>query len=371
LKLTAKIRLNSDASQRKALLDTIEQANACCDWISEQAWERKVFAQFALHRLLYHAARERFPLSAQVVVRVFAKVADAYKLDKKTQRRFAKHGAISYDSRILSFKPETVSIWTTAGRLKIGYSSGERQKELLKSQQGESDLIYHRGKFYLASTCDVPDPSPSVVDDFLGIDLGVTNIATSSDGDNFSGSMVKSVRYRHRRLRTRLQKKQTRSAIRRLRQLSRKERRFATDVNHCISKQIVAIAKGTERGLAIEELTGIRERITADRKQRAVLHSWAFFQLRAFLTYKAALAGVPLIAVDPRNSSRECSECGYTDKKNRPNQSTFRCLSCGHTANADFNAAVNLQERGRAARQAAERSELCSVSHDLVTSRLL
>jgi putative transposase len=194
LKFTAKIRLNADADQRKALLETIEQANACCNWVSEYAWSRQVFRQFSLHKVLYYKAKELFPLSAQVVVHVFAKVADAYKQDKKTQRRFAQHGAIRYDSRILTFKPDRVSIWTTAGRLKIAYSAGERQKELLQSQHGESDLISHKGKFYIASTCDVPDPKPSMVDDFLGVDFGIQTIAATSDGKKLSGSKVNNIR---------------------------------------------------------------------------------------------------------------------------------------------------------------------------------
>jgi IS605 OrfB family transposase len=357
LKLTAKIRLNADADQRKALLETIEQANACCNWVSEYAWSHQIFPQFSLHKLLYYKAKELFPLSAQVVVHVFAKVADAYKLDKKTQRYFAEHGAISYDSRILTFKPDAVSIWTTDGRLKIPFSAGERQKELLKSQQGESDLIYHKGKFYIASTCDVPDPEPSMVEDFLGVDFGVKTIAATSDGKKLSGSKVNNIRYRHRSLRSKLQKKCSRSAKRKLKQLSGKESRFAADVNHVISKQIVAEAKGTQRGIAMEDLKGIHDRVTVRKKQRATLRSWSFSQLRSFVEYKAKMMGVPVVAIDPRNTSRECSACGHIDKRNRKTQDKFVCLGCGFSLHADINAAINI--RSRANRQVANRSELC------------
>jgi len=366
LKLTAKIRLNPSGHQKAALLDTLEKANACCNWISEGAWGRKVFGQFSMHKLFYAEARNRFPLSAQVVVRVIAKVADAYKLDRKSQRRFAKHGAIGYDSRILRYKADAVSIWTTNGRETISYSAGDRQRELLKSQQGESDLIYHRGKFYLAATCDIPDPDPATVDDFLGVDFGVKTIAATSDGKRMSGSMVNNVRFRHRRLRERLQRCGSRSAKRKLKRLSGKESRFATNVNHVISKQIVAEAKGTHRGIAIENLKGITERVTVRKKQRAVLRSWSFFQLRNFIQYKAILAGVIMEAIDPRNTSRECSECGHIAKENRRTQESFACIACGHAEHADINAARNI--RCRAIHKLANRSELCGVSHSLVTS---
>lgn len=345
VKLTAKFRLKANAEQSKLLLSTLETANECANWISQQAWDRKEFAAFRLQKIVYADARERFSLSAQVVIRLIAKVCDAYKKDKEVCRRFAKHGAISYDSRILSYGTDYVSIWTLDGREPIKYSAGERQKQLLKTQHGESDLIYHRGKWLLAATCDVTDPDPLDIDDYLGIDLGVVQISTDSDGQAFSGSMVNNVRYRHRKLRSNLQAAQSKSAKRHLKKLSGKEARFAANVNHCIAKQIVEKAKRTNRGIAIEDLKGIRARIRAKRPQRAVLHSWAFAQLGAFLRYKAALAGVPVVEVDPRNSSRECSKCAHTEKSNRPSQSEFRCRQCGYTTNADYNAAQNLRSR--------------------------
>jgi putative transposase len=348
LKLTAKVKLAPTHEQAKSLLYTLAKANECCDWISEQAWAAQAFNKYAIQKLLYHAARKRFDLSAQVVIRAISKVADSYKLDRKTLRTFQVTGAIAYDARILAWAmdEQTVSIWSVSGRLRIPFVAGERQLDLLDGQQGETDLIFRDGVFYLAATCEAAEPKPSA-DGFLGVDLGIAIIAADSDGKRYSGSEVKSVRHQQRRLRTKLQKKQTRSAKRRLKKLAGKEQRFARDVNHVISKQIVANAKDTGRGIAVEDLTGIRERITAGRKQRAVLHSWAFAQLAAFLVYKAALAGVLLVAVDPRNSSRECSACGSIDKRNRPNQSSFRCVACHHAAHADTNAAMVI--RGRAA----------------------
>jgi putative transposase len=353
LKITAKARLNPTAEQRQVLLRTLGVANACANWLSEEAWNRKVFAQFSLHKLLYYEARERFELSAQVVVRLFSKVADSYKLDRMCQRRFAKHGAISYDSRILSFKNESANIWTVEGRQRIPYSAGDRQKAQIRLQQGESDLIYHRGKFYLAATCNIDNPEPSEVDDFLGIDLGIVQIASESDGEQFSGSMTNNVRYRHRKLRKHLQAAQTKSAKRHLKKLAGKEFRFAQNINHSIAKTIVEKAKRTGRGIAIEKLTGIRERIRARKSQRTILHSWAFAQLGAFLKYKAIFAGVALVEVDPCNTSRECSQCGHIEKANRPSQSKFQCKSCGYTANADFNAALNLRSRAKVNRPIA------------------
>ncbi|NJN17861.1 MAG: IS200/IS605 family element transposase accessory protein TnpB [Oscillochloris sp.] len=131
----------------------------------------------------------------------------------------------------------------------------------------------------------------------------------------------------------------------------RKESRFQRDVNHCISKRLVQKARTARKALALEDLTTIRTRVTVRRAQRRARHSWAFRQLRSFLAYKAVQAGVVIVAVDPRNTSRTCAVCGHGAQANRVDQSHFRCLQCGHTAAADTNAAVNIA--ARAARQTA------------------
>ena len=192
-------------------------------------------------------------------------------------------------------------------------------------------------------------PEPLDVDGVLGIDLGVTNIASDSDGTHHSSRTLNHVRYRHRRLRTKLQKLGTKAARRRLQQLAGQERRFARDVNHTISKRIVATAKRTKRANALEDLKGIRTRVRARRPQRAQLHRWSFFQLRAFLAYKAQRDGIPVVLVHPRNTSRRCPACGHTATANRPNQATFRCVSCGGAGHADTIAAENIRVLGRAA----------------------
>ena len=349
MNLTAQLKLEPTAEQGAALSRTLAACNAACDYISGVAWESKTFRQFDLHRLCYRETRIRFGISAQAAVRCISKVADSYKLDRKARRTFRAMGSAAYDQRILSYDLEAgaVSIWSLSGRLRIPFVCGTHQRAMLANRKGETDLAFVRGKWYVLANCSTPNPKITVPDGFLGVDLGVAQIAADSDGNLYSGSEIKSVRHRQRRLRAKLQARQTRSAKRRLQKLSGKERRFAKHINHVISKQIVAAAERTGRGIAVEELTGIRDRIRATRKQRGVLHSWAFAQLRGFLEYKARLAGVSLIAVEPRNSSRECSACGHTEKRNRPDQSTFRCTACGLAMHADTNAARVIS--GRAA----------------------
>ena len=264
LRLTAQVKLQPTPEQYDLLRSTLQQANAACNTISQVAWSERAFRRVPLHKLVYHDMRDAYGLSAQVVVRCIGKVVEAYQLDRRTARTFRPDGAIAYDSRILSWNPQarSVSIWLLGGRQTIAFSAGERALALLQTQRGESDLCLVEGAFYLYATCAVETPTPQEVDTFLGVDLGVKNVAVDSDGEAYAppDAHVNTVRHRYRRLRAKLQAKGTKSAKRLLKKRRRKESRFARNTNHCISKRIVAKAQDSARGIALEALGGIRAR---------------------------------------------------------------------------------------------------------------
>ncbi|MFZ1830057.1 MAG: transposase, partial [Candidatus Competibacteraceae bacterium] len=189
------------------------------------------------------------------------------------------------------------------------------------------------------------DPDLLTPDGVLGVDLGIVNIATDSTGEPFSGKDVEAKREWYVKRRAILQKKGTKAAKRRLRKMSGRQRRFQKWVNHNVSRRIVSKAERSQSAISLEDLKHIRARAKANKEQRRRLHNWGFAELRGFIEYKARLSGVPVFVIDPRNTSRQCSVCGHIDKKNRPNQSVFRCVACGHEANADCNAALNIGSR--------------------------
>lgn len=349
MQLTVQVKLLASEQQAKLLKETLKSANAACDWISQRAWEKQVFAQLPLHKLVYYPCREAFPkLASQVVVRANAKVVDSYKLDCKVARKFRPLGSFPYDERLLSWNMEqgTVSLWSVNGRLKLPFICGERQQAMLQHERGQADLVFREGTFYLFVSVSLPETKQPKCEDWLGIDLGIANIAADSDGRTYGNAKkVSGLRERRFRQRKRLQSRCTRSAKRVLRRLSGRESRFVRQTNHEISKQIVAEAKRTGRGIALEDLTYIRARIRATKSQRRRLHSWAFADLQAKIAYKSRLIGVPVRFVDPRNSSRTCPSCGQIAKANRKTRDTFACISCGFTADADTNAARELSRR--------------------------
>jgi putative transposase len=343
--VTLKLRVTEESAA--ALVDTFDRFNALCNRLSHIAWETKTFRAYDLHHATYHTLRAEFGLPSQLTVRAIAKVAESYKTDRSTKHVFGPRSAVVYDARCFKLKNlSSVSLSTVRGRRRFVMAHGGKQRaQLATGTTGEADLLHREGSYYLAITVKTEAPPLRDPKGFLGIDLGLKNIAADSDGTLYAGGKLRRYRRRSRRLRRRLQALRTRGARRLLVKRRRKERRHATHVNHGISKKIVAVAEGTERGVAVEELTGLRDRSTVRSADRAEHSGWGFHQLRFFLEYKCAVAGVPFLAVDARNTSRTCPACGCVDKRNRPSQAEFRCIQCALEGHADLFAAQEVARR--------------------------
>ena len=359
--LTLKIKLLPSKEQYVSLSKTMKQFNLACSFISAHAFNTKTFGKIQLQKDCYYDVRRDFGLSAQMAVRAIGKVSESYRADKKTLHAFKETGAMVYDQRILSFSDlESASLLTLDGRIRVPMVLGTYHKEMVFGHRvrGQADLILQGGAFYLMLVVEAPEGTPAPDGDFLGVDLGIVNIAVDNHGETHSGSAVNAIRRRNSRIRARLQSKGTKSAKRLLKKRSGKERRYARDANHVISKKIVGKAKALKVGIALEDLKGIRENIegTVPRRQRYRQSSWAFYQLRRFIEYKARIAGVTIALVDPRGTSRACPVCEHADKRNRVSRNDFCCQACGYAGPADNVAAMNI--RSRAVCQSAERGSL-------------
>lgn len=376
MKQTVALKLETTPEQFDALIETMEAFNAGCNIVGALAFEKRSANKIALQPFVYGQLREMFGLSSQMAVRCIAKGCDAYKSARalhkervhartaENAKRLAKgeiplpdipaltaptfqpHGAIVYDERIMNVRDAAhVSLLTLKGRVIIGMRYGAYQAARMQFQKGQADLVLRNGVLYLYICIDLPSAAPVETEGFLGVDLGIVEIAVDSQGNRYSGAAVKSIRTKVREHRRQLQRKQTNSAKKRLRRIAARQPRFVRDTNHCISKRIVATGLALKKALAIEDLSGIRDRSTVSKTMRWLLGNWAFNQIGQFIGYKAELAGLPLVFVDPRNTSRICSQCGYCDKANRKSQACFLCIECGFSANADDNASKNIEAR--------------------------
>ena len=369
MKTIAKLRLYVSHDEERKLLQTMERYNAACNYMSPIVFFENNFSSFGLQKLLYRDVKEKFGLSAQHTILAIRKVASSYRSTKEAiverniihrargeplealeELSFREHGSITYDSRVYSIGASFVSILTLACRIRLRY---RLPGHFTLNDPKEADLIYRGGKFHLYVTVDAEEAPIVKPVSYLGVDLGVVNIATTSDGVIYTSDETEKTRLRYDGLRAELQAKGTKDAKRKLKKVSGRERRFKTCVNHCISKAIVMLAKGTKRGIALEDLKGIRERTTVRHSQREKHYKWAFRQLRSFIEYKAKIASVLVKIVDARYTSQECPACGHTSRKNRKKQAEFRCEKCGYTSHADVKAAKTISSRADVSRPIA------------------
>ncbi|WP_433527221.1 transposase [Nocardia pseudovaccinii] len=236
--------------------ETLKLCNRVANHVSRAAFDTGIIGKQPLQRLTY-AGIKKLGVSAQPALHCIRKAAGAYTTlranlaagnygpagSKRRERveaepiRFRKDAAQPFDDRCLSWQLDarTVSIWTVNGRVKdISFACSPQQAKMLTDYRcGESDLVYRGGHWYLYATCEVPEAEPiTPAGGFLGVDLGIANIATTSDGARYAGKHLHQVRHRNRRIRQRLQRKGTKSAKRLLRKVSGREKRFAADTNH-------------------------------------------------------------------------------------------------------------------------------------------
>ena len=355
MKRVIQIQLKPTPEQAALLEQTMRRFNEACTWLAGKAFERQLANRYALHKLYYYDLREQFGLPAQMACLACAQVAGNYKRDKAKQVSFRPLAAMPYDRHLLRFWDlTTVSLTTLDGRVKMSMVMGDYQADQFGNVKLFAELVRRKdGKWFLMATVENDDLPPLDTDDFLGIDLGVENLATDSDGNIHSGKDVEDVRVKCQTLKQALQSAadlaanaRRRKRIRKkLKRIADRESRFRRNTNHVLSKRIVEKAKGTLRGIALEELKGIRQRTLFRKPQRTRMGSWGFDQLRQFITYKAQQVQVMLKLVDPKHTSQMCYQCEHVERGNRSSQSKFSCKQCGHTAHADCNAALNIRAK--------------------------
>jgi len=354
---TVKVKLLPSVEQRKILLQTMQQFNECCNYISKDCFYNSWYSRKKLHEQVYYDARNTFPeLTSQMVIRAIGKVLDAYKTNPDELSQFNFYGAMVYDPRIATFQGlDSVKLTTTQGRLHVALDIPDNIKETLRNQKraGEFDLLYNKSTdtFYIAFAVEHPSVEQLQVSGVLGIDVGIISIAYDSNGKKYSGAKINNLRKRYQKLRSKLQSKKTYSARKLIKKIGSREAKMCTDINHCISKEIVNTALRHSLAIALEDLTGMsknreKKSKTANKAQRKRLGTWGFYQLRQFIEYKATKLGNPVVLVNPKYTSQTCSKCGHVSKENRKNQWKFVCKQCGFAANADYNASLVIQERG-------------------------
>ena len=350
MKRTVALKLIPSAEQSSALNGLADTYAKACNAIVPLAQEHRCWNRVALHHLSYYLVREQIPaLGSQMVCQAVHRVADAYKTlkankgiakDKPVPAITFRPTSVNFDKRTYSMKGETLSLFTLSGRVKVPFTCGKHQRNLLTgSTPKEAKLIVRKGVWYFNLVLDLPDAPPVSGGGVLGVDVGENNLASSSTGKVWGGGQLRHNRDIYLAHRRRLQFNGSRAAKRKLRAISGREQRHVKHVNHETSKAVVAEAiRSGASEIRMEDLTNIRASIKAGKRVRTRLHRWPFRQLQGFVEYKAEAAGLRVVYVNPAYTSQTCSVCGKIGKRERH---SFSC-SCGSRAHSDVNASRNI-----------------------------
>ena len=334
--------------------ETLEQFADACNRILDKAQMENVTNKTKLHHLVYKPVRQATDLKAnhvcQAITRVVGNLKASYKI-----RQF-RPTSILLDARTFRYEEENqvVGITLVTGRKKFNLSIGNYQRGLLKGQSPTSATLVKRknGNYYIQICVNIPTQPMGKTPKTVGVDLGRRSIAATSTGKTWSGKQLNQVRDRYDRVRANVQSKRTKSSKRFLRRLSGRERRFQSWLNHNISKQLVAEAKEKNAALVFEELTDIRQSLNRkprSKKERRKTNNWAFYQLKQYVLYKAAIAGVPVLFVPPAYTSQTCARCHHVHPekgKSYRSGESFSCGNCGWKHNADINAGLVISQLG-------------------------
>jgi len=243
------------------------------------------------------------------------------------------------------------SLSTVAGRQSIPFRVPAYATRYVGNPTATADLVQKRGCWYLHVVVSMPAPEIEPTATVVGVDMGVTRAAVSSDNRFHGERRWRELEARDFRLRRKLQATGTKSAKRHLRKLSGKTARRRRDHDHVVSRRIVdGVPVGAT--IAVENLTNIRSRVKARKANggQRRLHSWSFASLRVCIAYKAEERGIRVEGVDPRHTSQTCYRCSFQHRSNRRSQSEFWCRSCGYRTNADRNGALNIAAKLLASR---------------------
>jgi putative transposase len=384
IRRTVPVKLDVSDSAAESLFATFAEFRFAANLVVQRSRNDDGYVETSkqrLHERTYAEVRDRTDgLTANLVQAARSRAADALKgvVARWSDGEYAELPTFTadfaeYDKRSATFHDDHVSLSTVDGRVEAEYvlppdTDGTPFGQYVESDDfdvAEATLHYRNGTFYLhlRAKTGMDDPEPAEHPSVLGVDLGIENLAVTSTGKFWSGGLLNHRRNAYERVRGGLQQTGTESAHRTIQSIGDRESRWAEDLLHNVSKELVqeAIEHGCST-IVFERLNGIRKRMPGAKR----FHTWAFHQLFECVSYKAEPFGIDTVEVNPAYTSQRCSKCGHTARNNRPSQADFSCAKCGYTLHADYNAAKNVglkhvragqkSRPGRANRQLALKS---------------
>lgn len=339
-----KLAIRAEVIGDNILKKTISLSNQACQECINIGMKEKTFNKTRLHHLTYHNIRKKHPeLNSSLVTSVRDQASDMLKrlkLEKKPTKK--QYSSVRLNHNTFKILPDSkiISISTINGRKEYAIKIPHYFQKYYFKESDSARIRIKKGRVFLDIIVEIETPPKRNITKIIGVDRGVYNPAVLSDNTFFNSKKLREVKGKYKHLKGCLQRAGTRSAKRHLQKISGRERRFVTDVNHCISKAIVN--KDCD-AIALEELkTGIMKRKhKTSKKTRRLIGSWSARQLLSFIQYKAEMLGKSVILVNSHYTSQACNRCGNISKSNRKGR-LFKCKVCGYTLHSDLNASRNI-----------------------------
>ncbi len=350
MRRTIKIKVDFPKENLLMLMKTCSQVfNAHIDW----AFENHCYSKNRAHSDLYNKIRNEYPnLPSGLLQSIRDTALESVKANKfKFKPCKENTSGVRFDKRCASIRGNLLSISTLDKRVRTLISVPKYFQDVFDSWKFTGlQLTFHKQTQQFFACLNYEKDNPELVTgEALGIDRGLKNIVSCSNGFEVSGKNRNRIKRQRAFQRKTLQAKGTRSAKHRKRCLGGREKRFSLNENHVIANEIVNLPY---QHFILEKLSKMNKKKHGKRFNRK-LSNWSYYQLEMLLQYKAEALGKSVEYVDPRFTSQRCNSCGYISRKNR-NGSEFECDACGHKDGADINAAKNIRDLWLKARNQAE-----------------
>lgn len=386
---TMKLHLcNISEQDSLSLKDTSSRYMEACNFISQYIFGNGFVLNFMdIQKALYDDIRSRFNLKSQMTISAIKTVTARYKavkeqLAQKPYKYKDENGNWQYIIRTLDWliKPvsfhrlqadfvrgrdysfvnggESLSLNTLDNRIKVKYDVPDYFKDYFDGTWsfGTGKIVSLNGEWYFhipMTKAISQEFSCDKVKHVVGIDRGLRFLAATYDEKGkcgfIDGKQILKKRDSFAKVRAQLQRKGTKSAKRALKRISGRENRWASDVNHRVTKTLCN-QYGANTLFVLEDLTDVsfaEENLNRSKGQNRELRSWAFYQFEFDLEYKAKVIGSTVIKVPSNYTSQRCPKCGRIHKENRKhNIHEYICDCCGYRSNDDRIGAMNLQFLG-------------------------
>ncbi|WP_175060081.1 RNA-guided endonuclease TnpB family protein [Thermococcus sp. 2319x1] len=352
IKLTAKFKLKNPPEGLDDLFSTYHEI---VNYLITHACENNITSFKRLKKETYKELRGKYPQLPSHYLYTACQMATAvYKSYRKRKRKGKANGKPVFKKEVIMLDDHLFKLDLEAGVIKLSAPGGRIPLEFYPAKYHEKFESWRVGQAWLVKTprgvfinvvfskeVEVGEPETLV-----GVDLNENNVTLSLPNGGFVQIITheREIRTGYFVKRRKIQKKLRTGKKRKelLEKYGERERNRLNDLYHKLANKIVELAE-KYGGIALEDLTEIRESIRYSAEMNGRLHRWSFRKLQSIIEYKAKLKGINVVFVNPAHTSSLCPVCG---EKLSPNGCrVLKCLNCGFEADRDVVGSWNIRLR--------------------------